>query len=58
MKYLLIIAILFITGCMSIDANGEYCYQTDNKNCEVYIPVYTPTKLFIKSTIQFTTGAM
>ena len=54
-KYILRIFFVFIliivSGCASIDHNGNAYVNTESKNCETYIPFYSHLKLLIKSVV-------
>ena len=46
MRFLIVGLILLVTSCASIKENGDICF--DKNKCELYVPVYTPIKMFIK----------
>ena len=43
------VALLLMTGCTSMNANGGACSKSERTDCLYYVPLYTPAKLFIKS---------
>ena len=48
MKLFMMIVVLLVAACSNIDAEGKYCSNKNNANCEVYIPVISPVKMFLK----------
>ena len=51
MRVFILIALLLCVSCTSIDVQGNHCHKDKNKNCEIYMPFYTPAKLFVKSAL-------
>lgn len=52
----MLFALLLCASCTGINTQGDYCHK--DKNCEVYVPFYTPTKLFVKSAFDISSGSM
>ena len=50
LKLLMIVCIVIVSGCTSINQDGKYCNKK-MRDCEVYIPLYTPMVLFVKNII-------
>ena len=48
LKLLMIVCIVIISGCASVNQDGEYC-NNKKMDCEVYIPLYTPVVSFVKN---------
>ena len=50
LKLLMIVCVVIVSGCTSINQDGIYC-RNKTIDCEVYIPLYTPMVLFVKNII-------
>ena len=51
MRIFVLIALLLSVGCTSIDIQGNHCDKDGEKECDVYVPLYTPLKFFVISAI-------
>ena len=58
MRIFVMVALLLMTGCTSINANGDACSKAETSDCGNYVPLYSPMKLFIKSAAHSIVGDM
>ena len=51
MKFFIVIVMLFVASCTVVN-NGMECNLENQENCENYIPLYTPLKIFVISALK------
>ena len=51
MRIFVLFLLLVVAGCGSIQSNGEQCNKDKSQNCEIYIPIVSPLKMFVASAI-------
>ena len=49
MRVFVLFLLFAVVGCGLIRSDGEQCNKADIQNCEIYIPIVSPLKLFVIS---------
>ena len=49
LNFFMVVAFLLVSGCAGINADGGACNEAEGKDCDIYIPFFTPVKIYIKS---------
>ena len=52
MKLFIMIIVMFVAACAVVNNDGTVCLDENKDNCEIYVPLYTPLKFFVISTIE------
>ena len=52
MRIFVLFLLLVVAGCGLVRSDGGQCDNKETQNCEIYIPIVSPLKLFVMSIVE------